>query len=68
MSVVKWLYLFILRSCALSILVSKGTVSSKMSTVFFASSIITMSGFSAVTQRLGGIVPLEDVEKPGMSL
>ena len=56
-SVTKCSYFSNFSLCAVMILASPGTVSSKMLSVFLLLSIITMSGLSVVTMTSGGIVP-----------
>ena len=68
MSVVKCAYLLVLSVCLCSILLSRGTVSSNMSRVFFSLSQIVMSGFRFVTQTSGGTVPPPGASCPSMSL
>ena len=55
MSLMKYFSYF--RLCAVEILVSPGTVNSKISKVFVFLSITTMSGLSVVTMKSGGRVP-----------
>ena len=66
-SVIKCLYLFIFWVFAFFILVSYGTVSSKISIFSSILSIITRSGFCAVTRRWGGTVPPSGKVWDGMS-
>ena len=61
MSEIKCWYFWNLSSCADLIRCSAGIVSSKMVTVLFDFSTITISGLSVVTTRLGGMVPPADV-------
>ena len=53
---------------AIFILVSAGTVSSKMVTLFFVLSTTTTSGLRFVIRTFGGMVPPAGVWWPGMSI
>ena len=68
MSVVKCEYLLLFSLCLVSICFSEGQVSSNRWIVFFWLSMITMSGFSAVTQNSGGMEPPPLAVCPGKSL
>ena len=61
-------YLFIFNLFAISILVSPGTVSSKMAAVLFFWSRMTTSGFRLVTIKLAGKVPPAADCWPSMSI
>ena len=67
MSGMKWEYFSAFLVWAFRILVSSGTVSSKMHSSFVNLSWMTISGRSGVTQRLGEIVPPPGREYPSIS-
>ena len=66
-SLVKCWYLSFFKVLAIWILVSFGTVSSKIFTDLHFLSMMTKSGFRLVTTRLGGRVPLVGVWNPSIS-